>query len=132
MTFLVDTDILSEVTRPSPDPKVLRWLGECSQVGVSAVSIDEMYCGLALRPSPRVQRLLERYTEDFCTVYAVTAGIAKHAGTLRGQFGRHGRIRTQADMLIAATAAAHGLTLATRNTRDFEGCGVPLLNPFSD
>ena len=54
-----------------------------------------------------------------------------NAGVLRGQLGRRGRPRAQADMLIAATAALHGLTLATRNVRDFEDCGVAVVNPFT-
>ena len=50
---------------------------------------------------------------------------------LRGRFRAAGEQRTQADMLIAATVAAHGLTLVTRNNRDFDGCGIPVLNPFT-
>jgi len=57
--------------------------------------------------------------------------IARHAGVLRGQLARRGRPRAQGDMLIAATAALHGLTLATRNERDFEDCGVTVVNPFA-
>jgi predicted nucleic acid-binding protein len=131
MNILIDTNVLSEVTKRSPNAGVPRWLGGAGRVGMSAVSLEELYFGLALRPNANVQRVLERYVDSFCTVYPLTAGIAKHAGTLRGQLGRLGQVRTQSDMLIAATAVAHGLTLATRNTRDFEGCGVALLNPFT-
>jgi predicted nucleic acid-binding protein len=49
---------------------------------------------------------------------------------LRGEFRRGGKQRTQADMLIAATALEHNLALATRNAKDFEACGIPLVNPF--
>ena len=64
------------------------------------------------------------------TCYPVTSDIATRAGNLRGSFKRRGLVREQADMLIASTAQAHGLTLVTRNVRDFDGCGIPLLNPF--
>ena len=52
------------------------------------------------------------------------------AGQLRGKLQSQGKPRTQADMIIAATAQIHKLTLVRRNTRDFEGCGIPLINPF--
>ena len=61
----------------------------------------------------------------------VTLEIARRAGELRGAFAARGIVRSQPDMLIAATAQVHALTLVTRNTADFAGCGIPLLNPFS-
>lgn len=131
MTFLVDTNVLSEPARRQPNQRVLQWLGQVGRVAISAVSLDELYFGFALKPDARLQEVLERYIDAFCTVHAVTAAIAKDAGLMRGQLGRKGRVRSQADMLIAVTAAAHGLTLATRNVRDFTGCGVALHNPFS-
>jgi len=65
-------------------------------------------------------------------VVPVTKEIARRAGELRGELSRRGITRLQADMLIAATAQLHGLTLVTRNVRDFAECGVPLLNPFGE
>ncbi len=64
-------------------------------------------------------------------VLAVTAGIAANAGTIRGNLQAKGETRTQADMLIAATAIMHDLTLATRNVADFGGLDVRVFNPFS-
>lgn len=59
----------------------------------------------------------------------ITAAIAREAGELRGQLQTQGKPRTQADLLIGATAKIHQFTLVTRNARDFEGCGIVLLNP---
>ena len=56
--------------------------------------------------------------------------IARRAGELRGQLLTRGRNRSQADMLIVVTARIHALTIDTRNVRDFDGCGVGVLNPF--
>lgn len=131
MRFLLDTNIVSELARPIPDATVLRWVVSANQVALSVISLDEIYYGLALKPTAQVQVKLERYIEACCSLLEVTVVIARHAGILRGQLARRGRVRAQADMLIAATASAHGLTLATRNTRDFDGCGIALHNPFS-
>jgi tRNA(fMet)-specific endonuclease VapC len=61
----------------------------------------------------------------------VTSDIARAAGEMRGRLRLQGITRSQADILIAATAQIHQLTLITRNIRDFEGCDIPLLNPFT-
>jgi toxin FitB len=60
----------------------------------------------------------------------VTTTISEYAGNLRGFHRTKGRVRHQADMLIAATAKIHDLTLVTRNTKDFDNCGIAILNPF--
>jgi predicted nucleic acid-binding protein len=64
-------------------------------------------------------------------VLPLTPDIAERAGRLRGEFSLKGIVRSQSDMLIAATAQAHNLTLVTRNVRDFDGCGIALLDPFT-
>jgi len=63
-------------------------------------------------------------------VLDITPAVARRAGELRAFLQASGQVRTQADMLIAASAQVHGLTLVTRNTRDFDGCGIAVLNPF--
>lgn len=130
MSYLLDTNILIELARPAPDSNVTRWMSQLSSVAISVVTVEELSFGLAARPNQRIERFLHGFIETFCHVYEVTHAIARHAGILRGQLARRGRVRVQADMLIAATASAHGVTLVTRNERDFDGCGVAVENPF--
>lgn len=130
MSYLLDTNIISELSRLHPDPEVLGWAGAQRQVAISAISVDEIMFGLTWRPNTRVLAWMEGFFQRH-EILAVTDPIARRAGQLRGEFARRGIVRSQADMLIAATAQAHQLTLVTRNIRDFEGCGIGLLNPFS-
>ena len=131
MSFLVDTNVVSELVRPRPNPGVLARAGALDVLTLSVVTIDEIFYGLAWRRNAKVLRWLEQFLESRCRILEVTAAIARHAGTLRGQLAARGRVRSQADMLIAATATQHGLTIATRNERDFDECGVPVSNPFA-
>jgi predicted nucleic acid-binding protein len=130
MSVLVDTNVLCELARPAPSARVASWAEGLEAFIISVVTLDELLFGLTARPNSRVQRWFESFVDVYCRVLDVTAPIARHAGILRGQLAARGRVRSQADMLIAATAAQHGLTLATRNTRDFAGCGIALFNPF--
>ena len=132
MSFLVDTNILSELVRKKPDPGVLQWALGVRSVAISAVSVEEVYFGLAWKPNLRVRLWFEEFFEAHCQILPVTTEIAKRSGEIRGQLQGRGETRASADMLIASTAQDHHLTLVTRNVRHFEDCGVPLLNPFSD
>lgn len=131
MSPLVDTNVLSELARPNPDPGVASWAQGVSAIAISAITLEEIIFGLSWRPSPRIHRWLDALVDDLCTVLPITEPIARRAGWLRGELQRCGQTRTQADMLIAGTAQVHGLTLVTRNERDFSGCAIPVLNPFS-
>ena len=127
---LVDTNILSELSRPRPDPQVLAWLGERTEIALSVVTVEEIHFGLLARPKARVMAWFNAFLKDYCRVLPVTEEIARMAGEMRGGFSARGIARTQADMLIAATARVNRLKLATRNERDFTGCGIPVVNPF--
>ena len=130
--FLVDTNILSELVRKRPDPGVLRWAEEVRKVAISVATVEEMCFGLAWKPNPRIQLWFEEFLETNGEILPVTAGIAKRSGEMRGQLQARGRSRSSMDMIIAATAQEHRLTLVTRNVRDFEGCDIPILNPFRE
>ena len=129
--ILLDTNVLAELCRQRPDPAVERWADRAlPPFGLSVVTVEEVHFGLAWKPNARIEALVDRFLAERCEIFPVTTPVARRAGALRGQFRRTGRTRTQADMLIAATAQVHQLPVATRNVRDFAGCGVALLNPF--
>ena len=130
--MLVDTNVLSELSRARPDPSVLVWAGTVDHVHLSVVTVEEVQFGLACRPNTRVSGWFDVFLAESATVLPITDEIARRAGALRGQLRARGQERTQADMLIAATAAVHRLTIVTRNTKDFAGCGLPVLNPFGE
>ncbi len=129
-TELVDTNVLGELSRPRPHPAVLVWAATVRRVAVSVITVEEILFGLARRPIGRIQIWFDQFLARHCEVLEVTKPIAVLAGTLRGQLAARGKVRTQADILIGATAAHHGLTLVTRNVRDFDGCGIQVLDPF--
>jgi predicted nucleic acid-binding protein len=129
--ILVDTNVVSELVRPAPDARVVHWARAIQlPLSISVVTLEELNYGLAARPNPAIEAWFETFLAESCVVLPITPPIAARAGRLRGGFRREGRQRTEADMLIAATAQAHQLALATRNVRHFEGCGIPTVNPF--
>lgn len=130
MSLLTDTNVISELARPRPNPAVVRWVQTQRALVVSVISVEEIHFGLTTKRNVRVQQWFERFLEDHCHIVEISVQIARHAGVLRAQLATRGRVRSQADMLIAATAAQHGLAVATRNTRDFDDCGVTVVNPF--
>ena len=130
--ILLDTNIVAELSRSRPNPVVERWAATVKPpFAFSVVSIEEVRYGLSWRPTQRVEIWFSEFLAGFCDVLPVTEAVARRAGDLRGRFQAIGETRTQADMLIAATAVEHQLPLATRNTRDFGGCGVALVDPFT-
>lgn len=100
-------------------------------MALSAATVEEVYFGLSWKPNPRILLWLEGFLETNCEILPVTAGIAKRAGEIRGQFQARGQTRSTWDMVIASTAQEHRLTVVTRNVPHFEDCGVSILNPFS-
>jgi predicted nucleic acid-binding protein len=129
--MLVDTNIISELARPNPNEGVLSWSAQVTRIHISVVTLEELNFGLAWKNNPRISQWLEGFLEMHCTLLPVTPAIARLAGQLRGHLQKQELVRHQADMLIAATAAVHGLPLITRNEKDFTDCGITVINPFA-
>jgi predicted nucleic acid-binding protein len=131
---LVDTNVLSELAKPKPAPAVVEWFSRQQAIALSVVSLEELAFGIARAPALRRSKLatwFEALLDSADGVYEVTAAIARASGELRAARASAGRPVAQADMLIAATALVHGLTVATRNAADFDGCGVVVVDPFA-
>ncbi|RUX33147.1 type II toxin-antitoxin system VapC family toxin [Mesorhizobium sp. M2A.F.Ca.ET.042.01.1.1] len=139
MRLLLDTNVLSEVTRPAPNARVLNWLDGLDEDRsfISVVSIAEIRRGVALMDEGRKREALaewlardlpQRFEQR---VLPVDESVALAWGDLMGLAKRSGRGLSSMDGLIAATAIAAELILATRNTKDFEGFGIELFDPWN-
>lgn len=129
-SWLCDTNIISELMRRSANAKVLAWASAQDSFRLSVITVEEINYGLEHKKLARKRDWFERFLQSRCSLLPINGSIAAHAGKERGRFLAQGIVRTQADMIIAATAWKYELTVVTRNTKDFGGCGIPLLNPF--
>lgn len=136
MNYLVDANVLSEATRPAPDPSVVRWLEDNEpELAIDAIVFSELAVGVESLPEGRKRTRLEAWFEGFqetieCLPWDSATG--REWARLVVELRRRGRKMPLFDSMIAATARVHGLTIVTRNVRDFEPAGVEVLNPFSD
>lgn len=139
MNFLLDTNVISEVTRPQASSVVLDWMAaqNADSLFISAITLGELRRGALLLPSGAKRRALLRWIETGVTevfagrILPVDVLVVEHWARLEVATLKAGRRLAAMDGLIAATVLAHDLTLATRNLADFEGGGVPLLDPWS-
>jgi hypothetical protein len=138
VNLLLDTNVLSEVQRPEPDPKVLGWLDTVDEdrVFISVASIAELRRGVALMDDGRRRALLTGWlANDLPARFAkrilpIDQAVAERWGDLMAQSRRNGVALSVTDGFFAATALARDLTLVTRNVRDFAPFGVSLRNPW--
>lgn len=135
--YLVDTNILSELTRPLPDPQVEEFLRQSkNRVFVSVLSIGEIRKGIACLPTSKRRGGLEDWLDSeimpwFANrVLPVTLAIAERWGDFAAQSKTKGRPRPVVDAILGATAAIHDLVMVTRNLTDYEDLGVVILNPW--
>jgi predicted nucleic acid-binding protein len=139
--ILLDTNVLSELTKPVAEPRVVAWSNAqpISELHTTAINEAEMLFGLATMPASRRRealRLAVQTAFDLLLsgrVLPFDRAAARCYAELADQYRRAGRPVGRADLQIAAIARARDATaIATRNTRDFADCGVPLVNPWGD
>jgi len=136
--IVLDTNVLSEILRPVPSPEVMRWLASQYPFATftTAISKAEILGGIEILPvskrrsdlSVGVERIFREYfearvlpfDEPAAQAYAFIVAVRRSAG----------RPISELDAMIAAIALRHDAPLATRNMRDFAGCGVQLINPW--
>ena len=132
--FLVDTDVLSALTRSRRNAHVVAWLGRqrSGDLFVSVVSIGEIERGIALqrRANPDFAATLAAWLDRLLAAYGdrilpFDLAAARRWGQLSAALGHEG-----ADLQIAATALEYGLTVVTRNVSDFAPTGAGVFNPF--
>lgn len=133
MKHLVDANVLSEATKPDPDPRVVEWLRRNERsIVVDPVVLGEVRFGILLLPRGARRTKLEQWFEQGvgriqCLSWDSAVGL-RWAGLL-ADLRRRGRPMSIKDSLIAASALAHDLTLATLNQRDFKPARVKLVDP---
>ena len=132
--FLLDTNVVSELIKDVPEPSVVAFLSEQQGFWLSAIVVHELEFGVQLLPQGRRREQLREAQEAIVNEYEdriIPLGRIESelAAILRADARRIGR-NVYADALIAGTAKAHNLCVVTRNTRDFEGMDVEILNPW--
>ncbi len=134
MKYLVDANVLSEPTKPTPEPRVTEWLRvHEGDIAVDPIILGELRFGILLLPSGKKRTALERWFDGgvqrlHCLPWEANTGL-KWAELL-ARLRTTGKAMPIKDSLIAATALLHGLTIVTRNRSDFEKAGVKIVDPF--
>jgi predicted nucleic acid-binding protein len=135
MTYLIDANVLSEPTRVAPSPKVIAWLSAIEgDFVVDSIVLGEIYLGILALPAGRKRGRLEQWFEQVAGAVECLpwdAAVSRRWARLVISLRQKGRTMPLLDAMIAATALEHGLTVATRNFRDFQHAGVSLFNPFA-
>lgn len=135
MKYLLDTDVVSQYTKLSPNPRVDAWIQRTDdrELYISGITYAELWYGINLLPSSKRRTELESWLEDdlymqfFNRVVGFDLDVAKHYGSLMARARKSGHNLNAMDGLIAATAVANGMAVATLNRKDFERLGVELV-----
>jgi toxin FitB len=138
VSYLLDTNVVSEWTKPRPNPGVIEWLSQVAEdeVFLSVVTFAELRHGIERLPAGRRRRRLDKWLRGELAlrfegrIVPIDGPIADEWGRLVARQEARGRPIAAMDGLIAATAQVHALTLVTRNAKDFRVSVKAVLNPW--
>jgi predicted nucleic acid-binding protein len=136
--FLLDTNCISELVRPNPEPRVIEWMDAADEalLYLSVLTLGEIRKGIAGLAQGKRRTHLETWLEvDLQArfsgrILAIDFVIADRWGLLAAESKRKGKTLSVIDGLLAATALHHNLTVVSRNGRDFTAAEVQVLNPW--
>jgi toxin FitB len=139
MTFLLDTNVVSEWVKPRPDGGVINWLADTDEdrTFLSVVTLAELRAGIAGLPAGRRRERLDTWLSFELPdrfegrVLSIDTAVADHWGKITAAGKALGRPIGSMDAFIAATAAVHDLTIVTRNVADFASTEIATLCPWS-
>ena len=139
--IILDTNVLSELMTPAPARKVVSWVVKqrsLEAVFISTITVAEILYGVELLPAGKRRDKLESeaqamFSEDFAgRILSFDQESARAFSRIASRQRQRGTPMADFDAQIAAIAQVHGAALATRNTADFKGCGIRLINPWLD
>ena len=138
MSFLLDTNVISEGAKPHPDPAIMQWLGSVDedQLFLSVISLAELRHGVERLEAGRRRAALDQWLSDELParfdgrLLMADVATADHWGRVVARAQANGRPIGAMDAFLAATAEQHEMTLVTRNVSDFAKFGVRLFNPW--
>ncbi len=134
--FLLDTNVISEVTKTQPNLQVVTFLTRSDELWLPTIAWHELEFGLQLMPQRSLRRdqlraILRKFVAEYeDRVLSLDRTGAEWAAQFRAQARRSGRVLDLGDALIAGTAKAHDLAVATRNIGDFDGLDVEVADPW--
>jgi predicted nucleic acid-binding protein len=138
LNYLLDTCVISELVKASPNNNVVDWLHDTptERLYLSVITVGEIRKGLIKLPDSKRKNLLTNWLnsllEDYQNrIYPIDSTVAENWGVIQGKAEKKGLAMPSIDGLIAAIAYTHNLVLVTRNVSDFEASGLPIKNPWS-